>query len=251
MASIPETGGGLSGFLAHLLWKFYQYFPSSGNWDWLLLIVLLGVLVRVLYLPWLWKNVEADMILLKTGKREGANGTVWPFFWDTASAFFLAWFFWTTAGQTFVSTGQEFVSGRSGSPDAVAQGLFWLTLIASFVLFMILVCGLEERVDKRNKAMAPTKSEPYTDRDFLSLYGGGGVFCVPEVVDGKKTKNATVLSGGGLVAMEALVFFFAHVFYWYWSVVSVTIFLVFIVTGVLTEMVRMLFVYILHKRTFG
>ena len=241
MAAIPETGGGLSGFLGHLLWKFYQYFPSSGHWDWLLLIVLLGVLVRLLYLPWLWKNVEADMTLLKTGKVGDSSGLN-PIGWDMAYAFFLIWFFWTTAGQTFVS-------GRSGSPDAVARWLFWLTLIACFALTVILLnVG---RVNERNKAMAPTKPEPYPDRSLMSLYGGGGVFFVPEVVNGKVTENGKIASFACPVPMEAVAFFFAHLFYWYWSVVSVTIFLVFVVTGALTEMVRMLFVYILHKRTFG
>ena len=242
MTAIPETGGGLSGFLGHLLWKFYQYFPSSGHWDWLLLIVLLGVLVRLLYLPWLWKNVEADMTLLKTGKVGDSSGLN-PIGWDMAYAFFLIWFFWTTAGQTFVS-------GRSGSPDAVAQWLFWLTLVAC-VAIIVIVVRVGGWVNKRNEAIAPTKSEPYPDRDLMSLYGGGGVFFGYEIVDEKVTKNEIINPYLSLVAMEAAFFIFAHVFYWYWSVVSVTIFLVFVVTGALTEMVRMLFVYILHKRTFG
>ena len=244
MTAIPETGGGLSGFLGHLLWKFYQYFPSSGHWDWLLLILLLGVLVRVLYLPWLWKSVEADMTLLKTGKVGVSTGTEWPILWDTAYALFLAWFFWTTAGQTFVS-------GRSGSPDAVARRLFWLTLIACVALVVILISTFETRVNKRNKAIAPKKSEPYPDRDLMSLYGGGGVFFIYEIVDGKLTKNAIIQIAASLMCKETVAFILVHLFYWYWSVVSVTIFLVFVVTGALTEMVRMLFVYILHKRTFG
>ena len=123
MQPIPETGGGFSGFVAYWLWHLYQYFPSSGNWDWLLLFLLLGILVRLLYLPLLWKTVKSDMDCLKTGKMESSYASFGAMLWDIGCAFFLIWLFHTTAGQTFLG-------GRCGSPDTVARVLFWLSLIA-------------------------------------------------------------------------------------------------------------------------
>ena len=62
MQPIPDTGGGLSGFIAQGLWYVYRYFPFHGTWDWLLLFFLLAATVHVLFLPHLWKAVRADMI---------------------------------------------------------------------------------------------------------------------------------------------------------------------------------------------
>ena len=243
MAVVPDTGGGLSGFIAHGLWKLYQYFPSSGRWDWLLLVFLLAVLVRVLYLPLLWKSVKADMDLLKEGKIDVSHVTVITALWDIGSAFFLAWFFYTTAGQTFLP-------GRFGRPDAVATGLwFWLPLGGS-----IAVTGgvalLAYLVYERNKAMGPSRSVPYADRRLLSLFGGGGVFTEPAAEGNGKVvpTDATTVTP---VLMESMLFCSAYMYYWYWSVASVTIFSAFILSGVLTEIVRMVFVYILHRQVFG
>jgi hypothetical protein len=35
MQPIPDTRGGVSGFLAYLLWQVYRHFPLAGTWDWL------------------------------------------------------------------------------------------------------------------------------------------------------------------------------------------------------------------------
>ena len=58
MQEIPDTGGGLSGFIAWLLWQVYVYFPFEGTWDWLLLFIFLAVLTRVGAIPASWKVVE-------------------------------------------------------------------------------------------------------------------------------------------------------------------------------------------------
>ena len=274
MAVIPDTGGGLSGFIAHGLWKLYQYFPSSGRWDWLLLVFLLAVLVRVLYLPLLWKSVKADMDLLREGGACVSRASWLTWIWDVGSAFFLVWFFHTAAGRTFLA-------GRSFGPDVVAAGLFWLSWG-----WNACVGGgameLAKLLDARDKAIGLSCSAPYADRGLLSLFGGGGVFFNP-AEEGKKGKlddNAPPVGiksaffflvyvlralfnpaeegekgpfGENMppVGMESAFFVLAHMFYWYWSVVSVTIFSAFILSGVLTEIVRMVFVYILHRRVFG
>ena len=239
MAVIPDTGGGLSGFIAHGLWKLYQYFPSSGRWDWLLLVFLLAVLVRVLYLPLLWKSVKADMDLLRQGKA-GASKALWmTVLWDVGSALFLAWLFYTTAGRTFLA-------GRSGHPDTAATGMFWLSLVWS-IAAIIGIGWIGMRIYKKDLAIGASCPEPYTDRGLLSLFGGGGVFFIP----GKEGKGGVVDDNVPPVMSESIFFFLAYVFYWHWSVASVAIFSVFILSGVLTEIVRMIFVYILHKQVFG
>ena len=239
MAVIPDTGGGLSGFIAHGLWKLYQYFPSSGRWDWFLLMFLLAVLVRLLFLPMLWKSVKADMDLLRQGKVSESNASRWTAMWDGYSAFFLVWFFYTTAGRTFLA-------GRFGHPAATATKMFWLSLGLSIAVGSVLG-WIVFLLAQRDKATRPSCSTPYADRDLLNLFGGGGIlFC-------RSTKDAEAEYAVNLppVFMESVLFFFALVFYWYWSVVSVTIFSAFILSGVLTEIVRMVFVYILHKQVFG
>ena len=238
MAVVPDTGGGLSGFIAHGLWKLYQYFPSSGRWDWLLLVFLLAVLVRILYLPLLWKSVKADMDLLRQGKAGASKASMLTVIWDVGSAFFLVWFFHTAAGRTFLAR-------RSLGPDVVATGLFWFSLVWSGAAVM--GCDrMNSLLNQRNKAIAPSCSAPYADRGLLSLFGGGGVFYTP----GEEGEEG-VVNNAPMVGIESRFFFLAHVFYWYWSIASVTIFSAFILSGVLTEIVRMVFVYILHKQVFG
>jgi hypothetical protein len=43
MELIPDTGGGLSGYITHFLWYLYRRFPFLGSWDWVFLILLLAI----------------------------------------------------------------------------------------------------------------------------------------------------------------------------------------------------------------
>jgi len=73
MQLIPDTGPGLSGFLAHGLWLVYQYFPLAGAWDWLLLFLLLGLGAHFVFLPYLWRSVKFDMLRLQQGRTDGVG----------------------------------------------------------------------------------------------------------------------------------------------------------------------------------
>ncbi len=65
MEPIPDTGGGISGFLARLIWDVNRYFPLSGMWDWLVLIMLISLAILVARLSFLWRLVERDMQMLE------------------------------------------------------------------------------------------------------------------------------------------------------------------------------------------
>ena len=241
MQPIPNTGGGFSGFLAHGLWHVYRHFPSPGRWDWLFLILCLAVVTRALFVPYVWKCVKADMANLRSRKISQANQSMVPVLWDIGLMWFLVWFFHGEAGRTLLE-------GRCGIgsalPSETHRGLFWACLVVCTFLPGIMG-GLEDRVKRRNQMVMPSSPQPYPDRGFLSLYGGGGVFFEGGERGPKIEESVRVVVG------EAAAIAFAHWVYWYWSVVSEFLFIAFLLTAVATEAVRMLFVYILHKRTFG
>ena len=98
MQEIPDTGGGLSGFIAWLLWQVYVYFPFEGTWDWLLLIVFLAVLARTLMIPVWWRVMKRPG--LSSDDRGGILALVvlGDLFWP----WLVIWLFNTSAGQTLV-----------------------------------------------------------------------------------------------------------------------------------------------------
>ncbi len=61
MEPIPDTGGGISGFIAHWIWHVYRYFPFSPKWNAVLLVISVAAVARALYLPFLCKNLTVQM----------------------------------------------------------------------------------------------------------------------------------------------------------------------------------------------
>ncbi len=101
MEPIPDTGGGISGFLAWLLWHVYVYFPFSGTWDWLVLIVVLALVTRLLAVAPAWRLGK-----WATNQQNLLPNMVFPLsnvFTQTGVMFFLVWFFNTGAGRTFIT----------------------------------------------------------------------------------------------------------------------------------------------------
>lgn len=93
MISIPDTGPGLSGFIANALWHIYRYFPSQGHWDWLILIVGLDITWRILYIPFMVKLFDID---------EEEISIAICGIWNFAYLWLSIWFFNTIAGKTFL-----------------------------------------------------------------------------------------------------------------------------------------------------
>ncbi len=109
MQTIPDTGGGVAGFLTHWLWQVYRYFPFAGTWDWLVLVILLAVAIRFLHLPLLWKGVGEDIGDFdgRSHRRRGqafySEATRW--IWSILSAglfVFFWWYFSTAAAGTLI-----------------------------------------------------------------------------------------------------------------------------------------------------
>ena len=244
---IPDTGGGLSGFIASLLWHVYVYFPFPGTWDWLLLVFVLAVASHVGFLPYLWKGVQADMKIFSEGKvlaesETYGSQTGWPLLSDMLCMWLLVWFFHTPAGRTLLE-GRAWLG--SGAPSETAGGFFWVSLIVHLVIFLPLAAFGGFKPEK--KVSQADRSGPFLDRGLESLYGGGGMIV-------RQTEKGTLerLLAPPPVAVEILVVLLpAHVLYWYWSIASLSIMLSFTIAGLLNEAVRMGFVYVLHKRTFG
>src|SRR4051794_13872135 len=70
MQNIPDTGPGVSGFLAAGLWRAYAHFPWSGQHDWLLLFLGVGLAVHLLFLPHLWTSIQHDMDRLRESRTD-------------------------------------------------------------------------------------------------------------------------------------------------------------------------------------
>ena len=143
MQEIPNTGGGLSGFIAWLLWQVYVYFPFEETWDWLLLVVFLAVLARGIMIPVWWRWMK-DTTVSESQRNDLAlivllTDPLWPWL--------VIWLFNTSAGEAFLT-------GRSGQPLEVAGALYWLSL-AWYIAAAIVACLVEK--------------PPYSFRDAASL----------------------------------------------------------------------------------
>ena len=56
---------------------------------------------------------------------------------------------------------------------------------------------------------------------------------------------------GPLTALHELIVLGTHFFYWHWSAASLVLMLAFSSAALISEALRMWFVFILHKKTFG
>ena len=124
MQPIPDTGPGVSGFLAYLLWHVYRHFPFPGTWDWLLLIIALAALTRILFLPYLWRVARVDVARARMGATRMLRGWAWQLLWDLNWLAILVWFFATPAGATFWA-GRELV--RQDGIEMHVQLALWQT----------------------------------------------------------------------------------------------------------------------------
>ncbi len=269
MEPIPDTGGGIPGFVAYLLWHIYRFFPFQGTWDWLVLVVFLAFLIRLAHLPFLWRQVERDMQLLarreatRTFRRSAAKfcrrvGA--PMLWVVL----FVWLFGTSAGHTF-SVGREFGPMRTNSAGTepwLTAAFAVLLLVTLIVNFLVLSVALTE--PRKYKCLSGTTPAPepqaFRERTLPALFFGGGI---REYA--KKDDSPTPLEPDVCLGAEAPCCFLA---------MFVSAFLagavgagrpldteqtpmmlalpaLYALTYSLFEPVRMLFVYILHKRAFG
>ena len=220
--SIPETGGGISGFVAHGLWHIYRHFPSSGRYDYLLLFVFLMVLVRILFLPYVLKALNRDIAgVSKDDSKAGIDDVTISMIWDTVDIWLLVWFFYTDAGKTFL-VGRTFFGQELTEP-----GLFGVSLFCWFAVIVLMGVVIGVREAAWDKAAPNVKARSWPYHEAIS----GGI-CVSFL----------------LLAMMILA---AHVLYWYWSRATILLFWSFFVAVVLTETLRVTAIYILLGRAVG
>ena len=242
METVPDTGGGLSGFIANLLWQIYRYFPYAHAWDWLLLFSALALLGVALFWPYLWKAVAADMRLLQNREYEISSQEVALFWWGQVWQWFLIWFFYTDAGKTLLVGRQWF---DTVPLSEVNRTLFWISLGVHFGL-MLFFGWVVNAVCEWTERRATGRPKPFRERTLLALFNGGGTF-----YSHKKDGSAELEVTGIPIAIFSVVSFVAHVVYWYWSAASLLLMMTVTCAIMLNEVVRMTFVYILHRRTFG
>ncbi len=241
MSSIPDTGPGLSGFLGHYLWSIYAYFPSSGQWDWVLFFLALGIVVHFAFLPYQWNVVKDDMKRLWEKKIEQPSQGIFSMFWALLWLLFFVWFFHTQAGHTFLAGRSLFFISE------LTRVNFWLLVgsaLSIFVEFGVLM-AIHDKINAQNKALGLTKPQAYRQRNLRNLYAGGGIFLKIE------KEEVIVDPSHGTVIMEMFVFWFAHLLFPIWSVASLVLLHAFLISAILADGCRMLFVYIQHKQTFG
>ena len=207
--SIPETGGGISGFVAHGLWHIYRHFPSSGRYDYLLLFVFLMVLARVLPLPYVVKAMKRDVARKDIVEWVDARYLWVSMFLDAVSIWVLVWFFHTDAGRTFLVRRTCF--GQELTAPALYGGLafFWFCLI---LLSMFVLGVLSEMT-----CITSSKLILYADCGIIPFF------------------------------FNALMILAAHLLR-YWSCATILLFWSYFVAVVLTEIIRITAVYILLRR---
>ena len=241
MEQTPDTGGGFAGFLAAGLWHVYRFFPSSGRWDWLLLFSLLALVVYGLFWPHLWKAIQADMRILAERRVELPNQDVVVFLWSAVSLSALLWFFHTPAGKTFLQ-GREWFA--TGTPLDVGSRLFWFSFLFHLALFFS-AHYLFLKLNAFDETLTNGTPRPYTNRSLPCLFGGGGIFYR------SKGNNRELHQKVSMLGMISTLSIYLHLFYWYWSRASLILMLLFTAAAALNEAVRMGFVFVQHKRTFG
>ena len=242
METIPDTGGGLSGFIASIIWQVYRYFPSSGRWDWLLLFFALALLGVALFWPYLWKAVAKDMQVLEDNEIYSSIQETVLLVWGQVWQWLLIMFFYSDAGRALLEGRQWF---GSGSLSEVSRTLFWITLGVDVVMEIVLL-ALVGLAAEQTDALATGTPMPFRERNIANLFCGGGTFYFYQE-DGSLEVSGT----GVMIALYPMVGFLGLIFYWYWSAASILLMHTMSLAIILNEVVRMTFVYIHHKRTFG
>lgn len=240
MGADDGLGAGLAGFLAQQIWAIYRHFPFQGYWDWLVLFLLIALGTHLSFLPYLWRCVDADMKVMQ-GRESGKKDAIpvqgmLPGLWGGGWMYFFLWFFYTMEGRTFLSGRTLFPGTVLNAPSAGHHQLF--SGLGLFVLVAVLIAITQIGGLKRRKLGQQRRTEPFSDRGFLSLWLGGGTFADDD--DG--------VSSSSTVSFPVLL---AYVLYWYWSDASLALMLCFVFAAMVADGCRMLFVYVLHSRYFG
>ncbi len=238
-----------------------------------MLATLLVVGIRLMHLPFLWRLVAADMQVLRHPEQlRPLRRTMLRLWWRVGSpilclTFFMS-FFSTTAGLTFLD-GRSLNEldtvgwGTRQSSQMPPLGTAFMTLPLSGLIlgaiYGFLLGGLKS-----------PKPEIFRRRSLACLFLGGGLlprkqWRLESQADGRTARMPTPLDSGLLLAYDGFWCFFMTLVslatfaalpirdgasHWYVMVWALAV-IHCVLTYSLVEPIRMLFVYVLHKRTFG
>jgi hypothetical protein len=221
MPSIPDTGGGASGFAAFLLWHVYRHFPFSGSVDWVFLFLLLSVAVHFVHAPVFLKL--HDMLQRQPLKRLARSRWFWMYFagfelWMGL----LVWFFSSPAGATFLE-------GRNGQPKEACGVVLHIVLVyLGPVIWMAAFAGLfgiawlvQRLLTRDDDDSLPLTLDDWSQNPVL--------IPVKRRAGAKHFRNLGVLISSdflvGVISFEV-----AMTFYWHWSAASVLMMFLFSLT---------------------
>ncbi len=284
----PDFGEGVFGFLAFLMWHAYRCFPlPESPLKVYVFLVTLAVVVRISFWPFLWKAVRRDMRVLKSGRIAGPLQNTLSFGFEMISLGIFLACHWALERALGLST-SPFLPHLEISPG-IAWNLV-VVLASLHVSLVVLVVVLAVAGHAKGRWLETDRSQPYRTRSMASLYAGGGMFLTISAKRKSEVSMTLVFLGIScfFVGLFPLLLFTMLVgcFFgtrsaksmerarcWEWPLAAslplwwCTLMLVletktdwstmlYVFPAVawpwaLTEAARMVFVYILHKRTFG
>jgi hypothetical protein len=213
--STPDTGGGISGFIGHGLWQIYRHFPSPGEYDWFLLFLVLMILTRLLFLPYVLKVLGKDVERVRKGDRtEDADHPFASIFWDSLGIWILVWLFHTDAGGTFLAGRTCFGDPLSDTNLHTISVFCWPVV----TILPVIVAGIAEHKWKNTTPNAQARRFLYVDGGAMSFF------------------------------FVALIILAAQILYWYWSNATIILFWAYFFAVILTEAIRVTAIYILLRR---
>ncbi len=211
MQSIPETGSGIDGFVAFLLWHIYRFFPSAGRLDWVFLLVLLSMSVHFVHAP-VFVRLH-DVLQRRPLKRLARSRWFWLYlvgfeFWLGI----LVWFFSRPAGATFLE-------GRTGTPEEPCGPLLHLTMLylgpviwmSAFGVLYGLAWLVQAFLARHDDDAVPQTLDEWSQNPVL--------IPVKARTGGRHFRSLGVLIGSDFL-VGAISFEAAMTFYWHWSFAS-------------------------------
>ena len=209
--------------------------------------LVLAAVVNLFFVPHLWRSVADDIAYLAEGvvkPVESGGFSSYMIFLGlkTLTMLLLAGFLQSNAGQMLIA--ERYFCGVAlvARPAALQVALG----VGDFVL-MVVLAAMGGAVDGRDEKLGRTTMAPYPSRGLGDLFGQGGVY----VNGGDGATDSVTTLAGQHAWLETAAMGTILALYWRWSWASLLALHCFVAVSVAMELVRMLFVAIHHRRTFG
>ncbi len=171
MEPTPPTHGGLSGFLAYVLWHLYQVFPFRGAWFGPVLFY--GGIIAAFYVgawPLLWRAVRRDMKALAARRKAIPAQHI-----ASVSILLIGGIFTILCMSTYLDV-LQLRRWHWARPDVEVRRIVGVAFLVSHVPAAIFLAVMFDNLSKRSVGFGSGVSEPYGDRRLSILFSGGGSF---------------------------------------------------------------------------